>query len=149
MLVAEGSPERVTYGCLVVDGNEVLGNGLRWLLTRVPWVQRCALSATSLRRASTSRSWTSASACRCASASPPPARRTALLASRWDDLPLRTARAAGAHGVIATEAPARELLAAVRELACGGAPEPAVSPAGRACASRRVSARSCGWSAPG
>ena len=42
MLVAEGTRARHVR-VLVVDGNEVLGNGLRWLLTRVPWVERCSL----------------------------------------------------------------------------------------------------------
>jgi DNA-binding NarL/FixJ family response regulator len=55
---------------------------------------------------------------------------TALLTSRWDLVPMRTARAAGARGVIAKDRPARALLEAVRELAAGGACEPDPSPAG-------------------
>ena len=52
-----------------------------------------------------------------------------LLTSRWDLVPMRTARAAGARGVIAKDRPARALLAAVQELAAGGAcePDPAVA----------------------
>jgi DNA-binding NarL/FixJ family response regulator len=43
VLVAEGSrtvrtrPLRV----LVVEDHEILRSGLRWVLTRVPWVERC------------------------------------------------------------------------------------------------------------
>jgi DNA-binding NarL/FixJ family response regulator len=52
-----------------------------------------------------------------------PGLHTALLTSRWDLVPMRTARAAGADGVIAKDRPARALLEAVRELAAGGACE--------------------------
>jgi DNA-binding NarL/FixJ family response regulator len=52
-----------------------------------------------------------------------PRLRTALLTSRWDLVPMRTARAAGAHGVIAKDRPARAVVEAVRELAAGGACE--------------------------
>ena len=44
---------------------------------------------------------------------------------------MRTARQAGARGVIAKDRPARALLEAVRELAAGGACEPAPAAAGR------------------
>jgi DNA-binding NarL/FixJ family response regulator len=114
---------------LVVDGNETLGNGLRWLLTRVPWVERCSLRdepATGYDLALVD-AGLGLPVCERIAAT---GARTALLTSRWDDLPLRTARAAGAHGVIAREAPAREILAAVRNLARGGAPEPGPAPAG-------------------
>ena len=46
-----------------------------------------------------------------------------LLTSRWDLVSLRTARGVGARGVIAKDQPAHALLAAVRELAAGGACE--------------------------
>ena len=51
MLVAEGANARPPVRgaaparplrVLVVDDHEVLRNGLRWLLSRVPWVERCA-----------------------------------------------------------------------------------------------------------
>ena len=128
MLVAEGTRARHVR-VLVVDGNEVLGNGLRWLLTRVPWVERCALRDEPAPGFDLALVDVGLGLPMCERIAATGA-RTALLASRWDDLPLRTARAAGAHGVIAREAPAREILAAVRELACGGAPEPTVNPAG-------------------
>ena len=128
MLVAEGTRARHVR-VLVVDGNEVLGNGLRWLLTRAPWVQRCALRDEPAPGFDLALVDVGLGLPMCERIAATGA-RTALLASRWDDLPLRTARAAGAHGVIAREAPAREILAAVRELACGGSPEPAVNPAG-------------------
>jgi DNA-binding NarL/FixJ family response regulator len=128
VLVAEGTRARHVR-VLVVDGNEVLGNGLRWLLTRVPWVQRCALRDEPAPGFDLALVDVGLGLPMCERIAATGA-RTALLASRWDDLPLRTARAAGAHGVIAREAPAREILAAVRELACGGAPEPTVSPTG-------------------
>ena len=130
-------PRRVTLRVLVVDDHEVLRNGLRWLLTRVPWVERCAGArsadeALRGRARSTSRSSTSASAADVRARLERHRRAdTALLTSRWDLVPMRTARAAGARGVIAKDRPARELLAAVRELAAGGGcePEPA-APAG-------------------
>ena len=51
--------------------------------------------------------------------------RVALLTSRWDLVPMRTARAAGARGVIEQELPARELLTAVHTLASRRRYEPA------------------------
>lgn len=114
---------------LVIDGNEVLGNGLRWLLTRAPWVERCALRAAPAPGFDLALVDAGLGLATCERVAATGA-RTALLASRWDDLPLRTARAAGAHGVIAREAPARELIAAVRELARGGAPESLAGAAG-------------------
>ena len=54
MLVAEGAKLRPGIRAaaparqlriLVVDDHEVLRSGLRWLLTRVPWVERCAVAA--------------------------------------------------------------------------------------------------------
>lgn len=123
MLVAEGTRTRHVR-VLVVDGNEVLGNGLRWLLTRVPWVERCSLRDEPVPGFDLALVDAGLGLPMCERIAATGA-RTALLASRWDDLPLRTARAAGAHGVIAREAPAREILAAVRDLARGGSPEPA------------------------
>lgn len=122
MLVLEGTRSRCVR-VLVVEGNEVLGNGLRWLLTRVPWVERCTLAEGPLDGFDLALVDVSLGLHTCERVAATGA-RTALLTSRWDDVPLRTARAAGAHGVIAKEAPARELLAAVRSLALGGSPVP-------------------------
>ncbi|MBE2315189.1 response regulator transcription factor [Solirubrobacter sp. CPCC 204708] len=126
MLVAEGTRARHVR-VLVVDSNEVLGNGLRWLLTRVPWVERCALRDEPVAGYDLALVDVGLGLPLCERIAATGA-RTALLASRWDDVPLRTARAAGAHGVIAREAPARDILNAVRELARGGTPEPAPAP---------------------
>jgi DNA-binding NarL/FixJ family response regulator len=128
VLVAEGTRARHVR-VLVVEGNETLGNGLRWLLTRVPWVERCVVRDEPLGGFDLALVDVGLGLPMCERVAATGA-RTALLASRWDDLPLRTARAAGAHGVIAREAPARDILAAVRDLARGGAPEPAPAPAG-------------------
>jgi two-component system response regulator DesR len=122
---------------LVVDDHEVLRSGLRWLLGHAPWVERCvAASSTDEALAlARSRSFDVAlvdvdlgrecglQACeRLALAQP--RLRIALLTSRWDLVPLRTARAAGARGAIAKDRPARELLAAVHALAAGGVCDP-------------------------
>ena len=137
MLVAEGSKLRPLIRSvaparrvrvLVVEENEVLRSGLRWLLTRVPWVERCA-GAGSLDEALAGGPFDLAlvdvglglAVCERLSATGAP---TALLTSRWDDVPMRVARAAGARGAIAKGLPARELLGAVRELARGGTCEP-------------------------
>ncbi len=103
VLVAEGTRPRCVR-VLVVDGNEVLGNGLRWLLTRVPWVERCSLrgrAAGRLRPRARRRRPRPADV---RARSPRPAPGPRCSTSRWDDVSLRTARAAGAHGVIAREA---------------------------------------------
>ena len=167
MLVAEGLHARPVIHAapvgpvriLVVDDHEVLRSGLRWLLTRVGWVAGCAVAASGdagarargrgrvRRRARRRRPRRRVRArglraARCARAD------HGLLASRWDLVSLRTARGVGARGVIAKDQPARALLAAVHELAAGGACElPPARPA--RCASCRASARSCGSSAPG
>ena len=137
MLVAEGSKLRPLIRSvaparrvrvLVVEENEVLRSGLRWLLTRVPWVERCA-GAGSLEEALAGGPFDLAlvdvglglAVCE---RSAPPGAPTALLTSRWDEVPMRVARAAGARGAIAKSLPARELLGAVRELARGGICEP-------------------------
>ncbi|HET6548240.1 MAG TPA: response regulator transcription factor [Solirubrobacter sp.] len=149
MLVAEGSnarplirsaaPER-PLRILVVDDHEVMRSGLRWLLTRVPWVECCAGAATAEEALELARSLAfdvalvdvdlgaecglAACARLCAAA---PGLYAALLTTRWDLVPMRAARAAGARGAIAKDRPARELLRAVRALAAGVAcaPEPA------------------------
>jgi DNA-binding NarL/FixJ family response regulator len=117
---------------LVVEDHEVLCSGLRWLLTRVPWVER-ATTARTLDEALEAGPFDIAlvdvglglGVCERLSAT---GAATALLLSRWDDVPMRVARAAGARGAIAKELPARELLAAVYELAGGGACEPEPMP---------------------
>jgi DNA-binding NarL/FixJ family response regulator len=143
VLVAEGSKRRPLASVpvstrrlrvLVVEDHEVLRNGLRWLLTRVPWVER-AVAARDLQEALRAGPFDvglvdvslGLAVCEHLSASGGP---TAVLVSRWDDVPLRVARGAGARGVIAKELAARELLAAVRELACGGTWKPPAEPPG-------------------
>jgi len=42
VLVAEGAAPARTLRVLVVEDQGVLRNGLRWLLSRVSWVERCA-----------------------------------------------------------------------------------------------------------
>src|SRR3954451_20267151 len=143
MLVAEGSKARPLIPgvasvrrlrILVVEDHEVLRSGLRWLLTRVPWVERAAM-ARDLDDALQAGPFDVAlvdvslglGVCERLSATGAP---TALLISRWDDVSMRVARAAGARGAIAKELPARELLAAVYELAGGGGSEPEPAPPG-------------------
>jgi DNA-binding NarL/FixJ family response regulator len=142
VLVAEGAtairaaatvrPLRI----LVVEDHEVLRSGLRWLLTRVPWVECCAGARSTREALLLARSIAFDVAlvdvdlgaeCGLTAAerlsAAVPGLRIALLTSRWDLVPMRTARAAGAHGVIAKDRPARALLAAVRQLATAGACE--------------------------
>jgi two-component system response regulator DesR len=146
LLVAEGAkarpgvraatpPRRVR--ALVVDDHEVLRNGLRWVLTRVPWVERCVVAGSAAEAVTLAGALAFDVAlvdvdlgaecglrlCERLSATAPDM-HVALLAARWDFVPARIARAAGARGVIAKDRPARELLAAVHELATGGALEP-------------------------
>jgi DNA-binding NarL/FixJ family response regulator len=144
VLVAEGANARPLVRVaaparplriLVVDDHEVLRNGLRWLLSRVPWVERCAGAKSAEEALVLARSIAfdvalvdvdlgaecGLQTCERLSAV---IEHTALLTSRWDLVPMRTARQAGARGVIAKDRPARALLAAVHELAAGGACEP-------------------------
>jgi DNA-binding NarL/FixJ family response regulator len=144
VLVAEGANARPLVRVaaparplriLVVDDHEVLRNGLRWLLSRVPWVERCASARSAAEALLLARSIAFDVAlvdvdlgaecglrtCERLSAFIP---NTALLTSRWDLVPMRTARQAGARGVIAKDRPARALLEAVHELGAGGACEP-------------------------
>lgn len=137
MLVAEGANARAAIRgsrILVVDDHEVLRNGLRWLLGRAPWVERCAAARSAEEALVLAMSIAfdvalvdvdlgtecGLSACERLAAAIP---HTALLTSRWDLVPMRAARAAGARGMIAKDRPARALLEAVRELAAGGACE--------------------------
>lgn len=122
MLVAEGARPRCVR-VLVVEGHEVLGNGLRWLLTRVPWIERCTLAHEPQGGYDLALVDVGLGLPMCERVAATGA-RTALLTSRWDDVSLRTARSAGAFGVISRDLPARDLLAAVRTLARGGMPEP-------------------------
>ena len=147
MLVAEGANARPLVRVaapvrplriLVVDDHEVLRNGLRWLLSRVPWVERCAGARSAEEALLLARSIAfdvalvdvdlgaecGLQTCERLSAFIP---NTALLTSRWDLVGMRTARQAGARGVIAKDRPARALLEAVHELAAGGACEPVPS----------------------
>ncbi|HEX6023626.1 MAG TPA: LuxR C-terminal-related transcriptional regulator [Solirubrobacter sp.] len=132
MLVAEGLQRPVIRAAatralrvLVVDDDAVVRNGMRWLLTRVSWVEYCE----SVAAARDAHGFDVAlvdvglglALCERLSAHA----RVALLTSRWDLVPMRTARAAGASGVIEKERPARELLGAVHTLASGGTVEPA------------------------
>jgi DNA-binding NarL/FixJ family response regulator len=133
-LVRVAAPAR-SLRILVVDDHEVLRNGLRWLLSRVPWVERCASARSAAEALLLARSIAFDVAlvdvdlgaecglrtCERLSAFIP---NTALLTSRWDLVPMRTARQAGARGVIAKDRPARALLEAVHELGAGGACEP-------------------------
>ena len=104
----------------MVDDHEVLRSGLRWLLTRVGWVAGCAVAASSEQalELATSEAFDVAlvdvdlgAECGLAVAerleSVP---IVGLLASRWDLVSPRTARGAGARGVIAKDRPARALL---------------------------------------
>jgi DNA-binding NarL/FixJ family response regulator len=137
VLVAEGSwngraPARPLH-VLVVDDHEVIRSGLRWLLTRVPWVERCAVAGGATEALLLARALSfdvalvdvdlgpdcGLDVCERLSAASPEL-RSALLTSDWDLVPLRAARAAGASGAIAKDWPARELLAAVYALASGG-----------------------------
>ena len=135
MLVAEGAAPARTLRVLVVEDQEVLRNGLRWLLSRVSWVERCAGARSADEALLLARSIAFDVAlvdvdlgAECGLATCEQLSRlvpnTALLTSRWDLVPMRTARQAGARGVIAKDRPARALLGAVRELAAGGACEP-------------------------
>ncbi len=118
MLVAEGANARPLIRAaasarplrvLVVEDQEVLRSGLRWLLTRVPWVEHCAgaRNADEALRLAASIAFDVAlvdvdlgAECglqaserlRAATAG----LHIALLTSRWDLVPMRTARAAGA-----------------------------------------------------
>ena len=139
MLVAEGLESRPVIRVaatrplrvLVVDDHEVARNGLRWLLTRVDWVEHCAVARDAQEALLSARSLPfdvalvdvglGLALCERLSAGG----RVALLTSRWDEVSMRTARAAGAAGVIEKDRPARELLRAVHTLACGGIVEPA------------------------
>ncbi len=144
MLVAEGLNSRPLIRVaatrplriLVVEDHEVVRNGLRWLFTRVPWVDRCVVAdnvedAMMLARAvpfdlALVDIDLGLGACeRLGSAVR--GLRVALMTSRWDLVPARTARAAGAVGVIEQELEAHSLLKAVRILASGGVPD--VAPA--------------------
>jgi DNA-binding NarL/FixJ family response regulator len=143
VLVAEGANARPLVRVapvrplriLVVDDHEVLRNGLRWLLSRVPWVERCAGAKSAEEALLLARSIAfdvalvdvdlgtecGLQTCERLSAL---IEHTALLTSRWDLVGMRTARQAGARGVIAKDRPARALLEAVHALAAGGACEP-------------------------
>src|SRR5688572_2134806 len=123
MLVAEGLDSRPVIRAaatrplrvLVVENHEVVRNGLRWLLTRVPWVERCVVAGNTEDAIMLARAVPfdlalvdvdlGLAACERMGAA---ARdlRVALLTSRWDLVPARTARAAGAVGVIEQELPA-------------------------------------------
>src|SRR4051794_33239086 len=112
----------------------MLRSGLRWVLTRVPWIERCAGARNAEEALTLAESLAFDVAlvdvdlgdecglhtCELLSAIAPRL-HTALLTSRWDLVPMRTARAAGARGAIAKDAPARDLLAAVHALAGGRA----------------------------
>ena len=100
-LVAEGErttavrvPRHAPLRVLVVDDHEVLRNGLRWLLSRVPWVERCAGARAPTRRCCSRgrslrrragrrrpRRRVRAATCERLSAT---GAHTALLTSRWD-----------------------------------------------------------------
>src|SRR6185503_18703232 len=98
-----------------VDEREVVRSGLRYLLSRAPWVARCAAAASAEEAILLVRSAAfdvalvdvDAGLHTCEQLqSAAPALRTALLTSRWDLVSMRSARAVGAHGAIAKDQPA-------------------------------------------
>jgi len=116
--VAATRPLRV----LVVDDQEVVRNGLRWLLNRVDWVEQCVAVASVPETQGFDVTLVGvglAGACGQLTG------RVGLLSGRWDHVSMRAARALGASGVIDTDLPARELLRAVHALAAGREVEPA------------------------
>jgi len=132
VLVAEGSTSHLRI--LVVDEREVVRSGLRYLLSRAPWVARCAAAASAEEAILLVRSAAfdvalvdvDAGLHTCEQLqSAAPALRTALLTSRWDLVSMRSARAVGAHGAIAKDQPAAALLRAVQAVAAGRSCEPA------------------------
>jgi two-component system, NarL family, response regulator DesR len=137
VLVAEGATSQLRI--LVVDDHDVVRGGLRYLLAREPSVARCVGAAGAEEALELVRALTfdvalvdvdlgvecGLDACERLQAAVP-GLRTALLTSRWDLVPLRSARAVGACGAIAKEQPARALLRAVQEVAAGRACEPAL-----------------------
>jgi DNA-binding NarL/FixJ family response regulator len=124
VLVAEGLKTR-PLRVLVVDDHEVVRSGLHWLLTRVDWVEHCVAAPTAHDASGFDVALVDVglglALCERLSAGT----RVGLLTSRWDLVSMRTARAAGATGVIEKDQPARELLRAVHTLARGGIVEPA------------------------
>ena len=163
MLVAEGLESRPVIRAaatrplrvLVVDDHEVARNGLRWLLTRVAWVEHCVVAGRRGRAAERAvdavrrRARRRRPRPRALRAAEPPTMRVALLTSRWDDVSMRTARAAGAAGVIEKERPARELLRAVHTLASRRRRRTRARRCPARSGSSRASARSCAWSERG
>src|SRR5918995_4602555 len=127
MLVAEGLKSRPVIRAaatrplrvLVVDDHEVVRNGLRWLLTRVSWVEQCV--AVGSLPATQDFDVTLVGVALAGERLPG---RVGLLTGRWDLVTMRSARALGASGVIDTDLPARELLRAVHALASGREVEP-------------------------
>ncbi len=110
---------------LVVDDRERVRSGIRWMLRRAPWVESCAGARTAEEAVRLAPDVDVAlvdvhlggygGLCR----ELPPHVRVALTCSRFDDVPLRFADAAGALGVVANDAGAGDLRAAVRRLADG------------------------------
>src|SRR4051794_31082395 len=137
VLVAAGSRavRRRPLRVLVVEDHEILRRGLRWVLTRVPWVESCVGAGNAEEALALAESLgfdvalvdvdlgdeCGLRVCEQLA----PRVNTALLTSRWDLMSMRTARAAGARGAIGKDVPVRELLGAVHALALGGACEPA------------------------
>ena len=120
MLVAEAATSQLRV--LVVDEREIARLGLRYVLSRAPWVARVAAAASADEALLLVRAVTfdvvlvdvdlGFGACERLQAAVP-GLCTALLTSRWDQVSLRSARAVGAHGAIAKDQPAAGLLRAV------------------------------------
>ncbi|WP_081685969.1 response regulator transcription factor [Candidatus Solirubrobacter pratensis] len=107
---------------LVVDDHERIRSGIRWLLRRAPWVESCAGAAGEDALAHEVdvalvdvHLGGYGGLCRAL----PSHVRVALTTSRFDLVPLRFADEAGALGVVAKDAGAGDLRAAVRRLADG------------------------------
>jgi two-component system response regulator DesR len=116
---------------LVVDDHDVVHWGFRVLLAEQPWVERCLAARTGTEALSLTQSFepdvalvdlflaheSGAELCRAVREASP--RTRVLLISGAGRMSPAAARAAGASGFISKDAPAREVVAAVRTVASG------------------------------